>query len=72
MTSQPFKCSKTDLNYDPTSDAVYKIMEACGVKEDDQDRIWFAVFAVLDHQQNIWFNNGKRYGLGETSKKAKK
>lgn len=71
MTSRPFKRSKTDLNYDPTSDAVYKIMEACGVKEDDQDRIWYAVFAVLDRQQNIWFNEGKRYGLDEAAKRAK-
>jgi hypothetical protein len=58
--SQPFVCSKTDPNYDQTGDAVQEIMEACGVKEDDQDRIWWAVFAIVDRQQNIWFNIGKR------------
>lgn len=65
MTSRPFVCSKTDLNYDQTGDAVQEIMEACGVKEGDQDHIWWAVFAIVDRQQNIWFNNG----LTEAAKK---
>lgn len=69
--SQPFVCSKTDPRYDQTGDAVQEIMEACGVQEDDQDRIWYAVFAIVDRQQNIWFNEGKRYGLDEATKRAK-
>lgn len=58
MNSKPFICSKADLETDYTSEAVYEIMDRCGVKEDDQDRIWFAVFEIVDRQQNIWFNKG--------------
>jgi hypothetical protein len=58
--TKPFACSKRDMEPDQTAEAVQEIMEACGVKEDDQERIWFAVFAIVDRQQNIWFNIGKR------------
>lgn len=66
------KLRPPDPCLDQTGDAVHNIMEACGVQEDDQDRIWYAVFAIVDRQQNIWFNEGKRYGLDEAAKKAKK
>lgn len=69
--NKPFVCSAPDPWTDQTGDAVQEIMERCGVKEDEQDRIWYAVFDILDRQQNIWFNRGKRFAISEGKAPAK-